>query len=61
MAITLIATIKSYQCLSSDDKPTPSEQPEGSKLHVINTGEKYIIHDGAWVPDLSLIYALSMI
>lgn len=61
MAVSMIATIKRYQCLSSDEKPTAADQPEGSTLHIVDTGEQYLIHGGAWVPDLRLIYALSTV
>lgn len=59
MAVSFIATIKRYQCLSSDDKPTSADQPEGSTLHIVDTGEQYLIHGGAWIQDRRLIYALS--
>ena len=56
MALTLIGTIQRFQCLSTDDKPLTV--PEGSELHIIDTGELYIFHDGMWEPDLRLTRAL---
>jgi len=57
----LIKGIKEYTGLSSDAKPAPERQPEGSTLHIINTGEEYIVHDGTWEPDRRMIYALNAI
>jgi len=59
MAIRFIATIQKYQCLSSDVKPTPADVPEGSTLHIIDTGEQYVVHDKAWESDKRMAYALS--
>ena len=56
MAISLIGTIQRLQCLSTDDKPL--NVPEGTEIHVIDTGEQYIMHDGMWEPDLRLTRAL---
>jgi hypothetical protein len=42
-----------YNGLSSDEKPTPEHRPEGSTFHAIDTGEKYIVHNGMWERDLS--------
>jgi len=58
MTVKLIATIKCFQGLSSDVKPT--DPPEGSTYHIIDTGEQYIFYDGSWEIDLRLIYALSV-
>ena len=57
MAVKLIDKIFRWQCLSSDDKPT-SGVTEGSMVHVVDTGEEYVFHDGIWVDDLRRIYAL---
>lgn len=51
-------TGKRLQCVSSDPMPTDSEN--GTTLHIIDTGEMYVRHDGGWEPDLRLIYALSV-
>jgi len=59
MAIKLEATIKRYNGISSDEKP--ESPPEGSTLHFIDTGEKFIYHNGMWEDDLSLIYAFNAI
>lgn len=59
MSVSFIATIQRFQCLSSDDKPI--DVPEGSTLHIIDTGEQYVVHDGAWEQDLRLINALSSV
>lgn len=60
MSMCIEATIKKWNCHSSDDKPS-SGVPEGSMLHLVDTGEVYIYHNGMWVEDLRLIYALRSI
>ena len=57
MAVGFVATIKRYQALSSDAKPSV-DVPEGATLHVIDTGEEYIYFDGTWERDLRMIRAL---
>jgi len=59
MTIKLETNIQRFNGVSSDAKPTAP--PEGSTFHVIDTGEKYIFHDGTWEDDLSLIYAFNAI
>lgn len=59
MAVRLETVIKRFNGLSSDDKPT--DVPEGSTFHAIDTGEKFIFHDDLWEDDLSLIYAFNAI
>ena len=44
------------QGLSTDDKPMDVDN--GAELHIIDTGEKYVFHDGMWEPDLRLTWAL---
>jgi hypothetical protein len=56
MAVSLIATIQRFQGLSTDVKP--SDPPEGSTFHVVDTGEEYVFFDGTWEQDLRLIAAL---
>lgn len=56
MAIKLVATIQRFQGLSSDDKP--EFPPEGSTLHVVDTGEEYVYFDGMWEIDKRLTRAL---
>lgn len=43
---------------SSDSKP--SDVSEGAELHVIDTGEEFIYHNGMWVQDLRRINAIKM-
>jgi len=57
MSVKLVTTVQNFIGLSSDAKPT--SPPEGSTLHIIDTGEQYIFFDGSWEPDLRLIYALT--
>lgn len=56
MAVSFIATIQRFQALSTDEWPTAP--PDGSQLHVVDTGEEYIFHDGSWEHDLRMIRAL---
>ena len=51
-----ITTIKRFQGLSTDDKPTDS--PDGSTYHSVDTGEQWVCHDGMWVIDLRMAKAL---
>jgi len=43
---------------SSDEKPMNVN--DGSELHLIDTGEEYIFHDGQWYQDLRKINAIKM-
>jgi hypothetical protein len=54
MTLCLQTTINRWNCVSSDD--FPDDAPEGSELHIVDTGERYIFHNGAWEEDLRLIY-----
>lgn len=56
MAVGKVATIQRFLALSSDAWPTAP--PEGSTLHVVDTGEEYIWFDGAWERDLRMITAI---
>jgi hypothetical protein len=38
------------------DQVTISDPPEGSTFHAVDTGRKYIYHDGGWAEDLRDIY-----
>ena len=58
MAILPIgATNFKFIGLSSDDK-SPSDYVEGAELHLVDTGEELILHDGMWELDRRLIRAL---
>ena len=59
MAVKLETNIQRFNMISSDVKP--ENPPEGSTVHIIDTGEKFIFHDGTWEDDLSLIYAFNAI
>jgi len=53
---------QNFTGISSDQKPLPadiSKNPNGSRLHFVDTGERFIYHDGMWEDDLSLIYAFN--
>ena len=60
MAIKLMTTISRWNGASSDIKPSSGVQ-EGSTFHAVDTGEEYIYHNGMWVEDLRLRYALRTI
>lgn len=59
MAVKIETNIQKFNGISSDAKP--DSPPEGSTFHNIDTGEKFIFHDGTWEDDLSLIYAFNAI
>lgn len=53
---------REWACLSSDDKDAIlSQEKEGATLHIIDTGEEYIIFDGAWESDKRWRYRLGLI
>lgn len=56
MAVKMVSTIKRWQGLSTDTKPS-SDVPEGSTYHAVDTGEEYVYFDGTWERDLRLIAA----
>ena len=45
-----------YIGLSSDEYPV--NVIEGSTLHMVDTGEQFVSHEGIWEEDLRLIYAI---
>ena len=45
--------VKEWACLSSDDRDKILvQEKEGCTLHIIDTGEEYVLFNGAWEPDL---------
>jgi hypothetical protein len=58
MAFKLIESKDGYICDSSDTIPNAVE---GATLHIVDTGEELIFHDGIWMPDLRKIYALKQV
>jgi len=57
MAVKLETKIFRWNCISSDAFPETAV-PEGSTMHVVDTGEEHIYHNGTWEQDLRRIYAL---
>ena len=51
MAISLITTINRYEGLSTNIKPT-TDIREGSQLHELDTGKRFIWSDDNWVEDV---------
>lgn len=51
MTIQLETTIKRFNGISSDERPT-TNVPEGATLHFIDTGEEFVFHNGMWEDDL---------
>ena len=49
---------KEYTGLSTDERT--ANYINGVKLHLVDTGEHLIFHDGMWELDLTLIQALKM-
>jgi len=57
MTVCLETTITRYNG-QDGDQVTIDSPPEGSTFHAVDTGKKYVYHDGGWAEDLRLIYAL---
>jgi hypothetical protein len=51
MTVCLETTIKRWNGQDGDQE-TITDAPEGSTFHAVDTGKKYIFHDGGWVEDL---------
>lgn len=49
-----------YQCLSSDARPTTGIG-DGATLHILDTGQSLVYHNGMWVIDLRLTRAMKLI
>lgn len=58
MTTKLVAVIQRFQGLSTDDKPT--NVPEGSTFHAIDTGQEFVFYDGGWEIDLRKVNAIKM-
>ena len=52
MAYKRIQTIGRYEGMSTDIKPT-DDIKEGSQLHEIDTGKRFILMDGNWQEEVS--------
>lgn len=57
MTVQLVTTTQRWNWWAGDTKPT--NPAEGSTGYEVNTGLRWIYHDGNWVEDISLIYALT--
>jgi hypothetical protein len=55
MTACLETTIKRWNG-QDGDQVTITDAPEGSTFHAVDTGRKYIYHDGGWAEDLRDIY-----
>jgi hypothetical protein len=55
MTIRLETTIQRWN-LQDGEQVSITDAPEGSTAHAVDTGRKYIFHDGGWVEDLRDIY-----
>jgi len=60
MTVCLETTIQRWNG-QSGDMVTITDAKEGSTFHAVDTGAKYIYHNGGWVEDLRLIYALTFV
>lgn len=57
MAVRAIgATYNKFQCTSTDEKPL--DVADGATMHVIDTGEEFVFHNGMWELDLRSIRVL---
>ena len=57
MAVCLETTIKRWSGQEGDHMEV-TDAPEGSTFHAVDTGAQYVYHNGGWVEDYRLIYAL---
>ncbi|MFA5408421.1 MAG: hypothetical protein WC343_06590 [Bacilli bacterium] len=57
MAVCLETTIKRWNGQEGDHMEV-TDAPEGSTFHAVDTGAQYVYHNGGWVEDYRLIYAL---
>ncbi len=61
MTLSMVATIQRFLALSSDELPNSESDnppPEGSTVHLIDTGEEYIYFCGTWERDKRTITAI---
>lgn len=59
MTVRIEATTRRFNLVSSDAFPGTAI-PEGSTIHVVDTGEEYIYHDGMWEQDLRRAYSSNL-
>lgn len=52
MTVKLIATIQRWECLSTDDKPY-EDVKEGSTVHELDTGKRFVWSNSRWKEDIS--------
>lgn len=55
MTVKLEAIIQRFNG-QDGDQVTISTPPEGSTFHAVDTGRKYVYHNGGWAEDLRDIY-----
>ncbi len=60
MTVCLETTIQRWNG-QSGDMISITDAKEGSTFHAVDTGETYIYHNGGWIKDLRLIYALTYV
>ena len=55
MTVMLETTIQRWNGADGDHLDI-TDAPEGSTFHAVDTGKKYVYHDGGWAEDLRDIY-----
>lgn len=55
MTVRLITTIQRWNG-QDGEQVTITDAPEDSTFHAVDTGKKYVFHDGGWAEDLRDIY-----
>jgi hypothetical protein len=55
MTICLETNIQRFNG-QAEDMVQVTTAPEGSTFHAVDTGAKYVFHDGGWAEDLRDIY-----
>jgi hypothetical protein len=56
--IVQIQDVRNLQAFSTDAVSVPAD---GSTLHLVDTGEQLVAHDGAWIPDQRLAWGLKLL
>jgi hypothetical protein len=58
MTVQAIGSMNNKWQGQSGDHLSIEDVEEGATFHAVDTGEVFVYHDGGWVEDLRLIYAL---
>lgn len=57
MTVCLATSTRRYNG-ADGEQLSITDATEGSRFIAVDTGKRYVYHDGGWTEDLTLIYAL---